>query len=47
VAEQVFATGVPVPGNERIRMNLYVFRRGAQAPTRPAEVVIETFEYFP
>jgi hypothetical protein len=47
VAEQVFATGVPAPGNERIRMNLYVFRRGAQAPTRPAEVVIETFEYIP
>jgi hypothetical protein len=47
VAEHVFTSGVPSPGNERIRMNLYVFRRSAKALERGTEVVIETFEYLP
>ena len=38
---------VPSPGNERLRLNLYVFRRGAQPLESPTEVVVEKFEYFP
>jgi len=30
-----------------VRMNLYVFRRSEKALERPAEVVIEKFEYLP
>lgn len=47
VAEHVFTTGVPTPGIESVRMNLYVFR-GAKVPLQNgAEVVIEKFEYLP
>jgi hypothetical protein len=47
VSEHVFTSGVPSPGNERLRLNLYVFRRGAQPLESPTEVVVEKFEYFP
>ena len=47
IAQKVFASGVPSPGNETVRMNLYVFRRGMRALTRPTEVVIDKFEYLP
>jgi hypothetical protein len=47
VAEHVFTSGVPIPGIESMRMNLYIFR-GAKEPLRNEnEVVIEKFEYFP
>ena len=47
VAEHVFTSGVPSPGIETLRMNLYVFG-GAKNPLQGgAEVVIEKFEYFP
>jgi hypothetical protein len=47
VAEHVFTSGVPSPGIESVRMNLYVFR-GAKVPLQNgAEVVIEKFEYLP
>ena len=47
IAERVFTSGVPAPGNEQVRMNLYVFRRGQKPLERGAEVVIEQFEYTP
>jgi hypothetical protein len=47
VAEHAFTSGVPSPGNETVRMNLYVFRRSAVALQRGTEVVIEKFEYLP
>ena len=47
VAEHTFTSGVPSPGNEMLRMNLYVFRRSAIPLERGTEVVIEKFEYLP
>jgi hypothetical protein len=47
VAEHVFTSGVPSPGNETVRMNLYVFRRAGKALERGTEIVIEKFEYLP
>jgi hypothetical protein len=47
VAEHTFASGVPSPGNEMLRMNLYAFRRSANPLQRGTEVVIEKFEYLP
>jgi hypothetical protein len=46
-AEHTFTSGVPAPGNEMLRMNLYVFRRSANALKSGTEVVIEKFEYLP
>jgi len=46
VAEHAFTSGVPLPGNETIRINLYLF--GNPPLTLPhTEVVIESFEYLP
>jgi hypothetical protein len=47
VFEHVFTSGVPSSGNERLRLNLYVFRRSAEPLEQGAEVVVESFEYFP
>jgi hypothetical protein len=47
VAEHVFTSGVPVPGVESARINLYVFRFSKEPLRREAEVVIEKFEYLP
>jgi hypothetical protein len=47
VFEHVFDSGVPSSGNERLRLNLYVFRRSARPLENAAEVVVEKFEYFP
>lgn len=47
VAEHVFTSGVPFPGIETLRMNLYVFG-GAKDPLQNGtEVVVEKFEYLP
>jgi hypothetical protein len=47
VAEHVFTSGVPAPGNERIHLNLYNFE-GTNNPIRQgAEVIIEKFEFLP
>lgn len=47
VADHVFTSGVPSPGIESVRMNLYFFR-SARIPLKDgAEVVIEKFEYLP
>ena len=47
VAQHSFASGAPVPGDEKFRINLYDFQRGPQRLKRGAEVVIEKFEYLP
>jgi hypothetical protein len=47
VAEHEFTSGIPLPGNERVHMNLYYFRYADVAPERDVEVVIERFQYFP
>jgi hypothetical protein len=47
VAERTFTSGVPSPGNETVRINLYVFRRSASALEHGTEIVIEKFEYLP
>ena len=46
IGEHVFTHGVPAPGIESVRMNLYLIRAAMKAP-RPTEVVIEKFEYLP
>jgi hypothetical protein len=47
IAEHVFTSGVPAPGNEQVRMSLYAFRRGETPLQRGTEVVIEKFAYSP
>jgi hypothetical protein len=46
-ASHDFAAGVPVPGGETPRINLYVFRDAPVPVQREVEVVIEKFEYLP
>jgi hypothetical protein len=47
VAAHEFTSGVPVPGNERVRMNLYFFRFSSTSVQKEVEVVIEKFQYLP
>lgn len=47
IAEHEFTAGIPVPGTERVRMNLYFFRYAPDPPSRDVEVVIERFQYLP
>ncbi len=47
VAEHVFTSGIPSPGNERIRMNLYVFDNKQNPLRHESEVIIEKFEFRP
>jgi len=47
VAEHAFTSGIPVPGNETIRINLYVFGQPPLKLPLPIEVVVESFEYLP
>lgn len=47
VGEHVFTSGVPAPGIESVRMNLYVFNASGTPMQNEAEVVIEKFEYLP
>jgi hypothetical protein len=47
VAQHEFTSGVPSPGTERVRMNLYYFRYAPQPPQKDEEVVIERFQYLP
>jgi hypothetical protein len=46
VSEHVFTSGVPTPGVETIRMNLYVYH-GGRPLQNGTEVVVEKFEYLP
>lgn len=47
VAEHEFTSGVPIPGTEKVRMNLYYFRYSPVPPRGDVEIVIEKFEYLP
>ena len=47
VAEHVFTSGVPSPGNERIHMNLYVYDNKRNPLRHESEVIIEKFEFRP
>ena len=47
VAQHEFTSGVPIPGTERVRMNLYFFRYAPEPPRDDVEIVIEKFEYLP
>jgi hypothetical protein len=47
VSEHVFKSGVPSPGIESVRMNLYYFRQAVVPLRDGAEVVVERFEYLP
>ena len=47
VASHQFTSGVPSPGTERVRMNLYYFRYGPRPPQKDVEVVVERFQYLP
>lgn len=45
--EHVFVSGIPIPGNESVHMNLYVFGRSHIPLKKDVEVIIEKFEYLP
>lgn len=47
VAGHEFTSGIPTPGGERVRINLYYFRYAPAPPERDVEVVIERFQYIP
>jgi len=47
VAEHVFTSGIPSPGNERIHLNLYAFDNRNNPLRQGAEVIVEKFEFLP
>jgi hypothetical protein len=47
IGSHQFTSGVPTPGAEHVRINLYYFRYSHQPPQRDVEVVIERFQYLP
>jgi hypothetical protein len=47
IASHEFTSGVPTPGTETVRINLYFFRYATAVPRGDVEVVIERFQYFP
>lgn len=47
VAEHIFTAGIPTPGAEKVHLSLYRFKRAKGLSQRPAEVVIEKFQYLP
>ena len=47
ISEHVFTSGVPTPAAETVHIELYEFHHSKSISQRPAEVVIEKFEYLP
>ena len=47
IAHHDFTSGVPSPGLESVRMNVYIYRGGKTSLENGAEVVIEKFQYLP
>jgi hypothetical protein len=47
IAAHEFTSGVPTPGNERVRINLYYFRYSPSPPKNDVEIVLERFQYLP
>ncbi len=46
-ATHAFTSGVPQPGAETVRLNLYVYRFGRTTLRAESEVVVEKFDYLP
>jgi hypothetical protein len=42
-----FTRGIPTPGNEHVRMNLWLYRGASPASGRTVEVVVERFGFVP
>jgi hypothetical protein len=47
LASHTFNTGVPTPGDERVHLAFYYYRKSAHPPRTDTEVVIERFQYLP
>jgi hypothetical protein len=47
ISEHVFTSGIPAPAAESVHIELYDFHHAKSSSQRPAEVVIEKFEYLP
>ena len=47
IASHVFTSGIPLPGNDLVHMNLYVFESRRNPLEHGTEVVIEKFEFLP
>jgi hypothetical protein len=47
IAAHLFTSGVPSPGRETLRLNLYIFENQRVRIQHGAEVIIEKFEYLP
>jgi hypothetical protein len=47
VAEHIFTSGVPSPGNESINLDLYVFNSKRSPLRHGCEVIVEKFEFLP
>jgi hypothetical protein len=47
IAAHLFTSGVPAPGNETLRLSLYIFENKRVRIQHGAEVIIEKFEYLP
>jgi hypothetical protein len=47
VAQHEFTSGVPSPGLESTRMNLYIVHTEKSIPRNETEVIVEQFEYLP
>lgn len=47
VNEHSFISGIPTPANETVHIDLYDFHHSENSPQRPAEAVVERFEFIP
>ena len=47
VAEHVFTSGIPSPGEERVYINLYIYGKSRTQQVNGTEVVFEKFEFLP
>jgi hypothetical protein len=47
LASHRFDSGIPNPGNESVRINLYNFGKAHIPMKDPTEVIVEKFSYFP
>jgi hypothetical protein len=46
-AEHVFASGIPTPGAESVRIAFYFYRASKEPIQKDQEIVVEKFEYLP
>jgi hypothetical protein len=47
IASQTFTTGVPGPGDERVCMAFYYYRKSVREPRTDTAIAIERFQYLP